>query len=195
MYESLTFENIVWFTLSFIFTIGFAIMFLFPIFNIYSKFINVENKIKNWFNKYWQKLPEQIHEFKVNLMKNEYIMTYTENIFFNALYEYLKDQEYLLFTKVRLADIFTLKPWLWKNWFWTFNKIKSKHIDFVITDTKWKILKCIELDDYRHSKKNKSKSDKVKDDLFSIFDIDLIRFDVWTYDLSKLNLELKNCIE
>lgn len=130
------------------------------------------------------------NEFIENIEKSEYIMTYTEKTFFHILNEYLKGKNYILFTKVRLADIFKIKKWKWYSAMSTYNRIKSKHIDFIITDLNWKILKAIELDDYRHSKNNESKSDFTKNTIFKVFWIDFVRFEVWkTRKIEELKLD------
>lgn len=129
-------------------------------------------------------------EYKKYLVKKNYIMTLTEKVFYNKLYDFINKEKYFIFTKVRLADIVNIK----KTYdFWAkvvFNKIKSKHIDFVITDTKWKILKCIELDDYSHN--TEKKWDLVKNKVLNIMWIELIRIKVaYNYDFNILNLENK----
>ena len=47
-----------------------------------------------------------------------------------------------------------------------FNKIKSKSIDFVITNKELKILLCIELDDKTHNQQKRIERDKLLDDIF-----------------------------
>lgn len=179
-----------------LFTILIIIIFLIPIFKIFlipifkpifkknnNEIIIKEENIKE------NEITKIQNEFLENIEKKEYIMTYTEKIFFEVLNEYLKNKNYILFTKVRLADVFKIKKWRWYNWLFTYNRIKSKHIDFLITDINWKILKVIELDDYRHSKNNESKSDMTKNIIFNTFWIDFIRFEVWKKrNIEKLNL-------
>ena len=66
-----------------------------------------------------------------------------------------------------------------------FNKIKSKHVDFVLSDLNGKIILCIELDDSTHniSKKN----DIFKDKLFNTMELPLLRYKTGhTYDFSEL---------
>ena len=127
------------------------------------------------------------------LAKKEYLMTYTEKVFFNQLQEYLKEKDYMIFSKVRLADLVDLKDqykWEAKK---VFNLIRAKHIDFIITDTKGKILTCIELDDYRHEKENRS--DQVKNSIMETLGLDFIRFKVWKeYDFSVLSLQNQNIV-
>ena len=62
-----------------------------------------------------------------------------------------------------------------------FNKIKSKTIDFVITDINCKIKVCIELDDATHVRENRQERDIFIDTLFQQLDIKLIRVPVQSY--------------
>ena len=130
---------------------------------------------------------EEVKEFIEYLSKKDYIMTWTEKYFFNLLSEHIYWKKYMIFSKVRLADIAEVKNVYTNRWFAVFNKIKSKHIDFVITDDKWKILKCIELDDYSHNKKKKW--DEIKNIVLKIINIQLVRFKVGNdYNFDILNL-------
>lgn len=103
-------------------------------------------------------------------------LTENELNFYFQLQESLKWKDFLLFANVRLADIFWVKNVRFDpKAFWVFNTIKSKHIDFVITDISWKIKLCIELDDSTHDVKRKGNNDKFKDDLFAMQNIPLKR--------------------
>lgn len=104
------------------------------------------------------------------------LFTQTEAKFFNELLTALREHNVLIFTKVRLADLVYVQN-QHKNWgYW--NKINSKHIDFVICDLDSKPLLCIELDGYSHQFKNAIKNDAFKDELFKQLDIDLLRVSV-----------------
>ena len=60
---------------------------------------------------------------------------------------------------------------------WFFNKIKSKHIDFIITDQKSNIKYLIELDWYSHYKDYQTiKNDRFKEEIFKDLWLKLIRF-------------------
>lgn len=65
-----------------------------------------------------------------------------------------------IFMKVRIADVVHVTD-ATKNWKKSipFNKITSKHFDFVITDSKLKILGVIELDDSSHKSRDRKKRD------------------------------------
>lgn len=134
----------------------------------------IDSKPKNSENKEIE-TNEEKELFKKCTKRKEYLMTYTEIKFFRQLKEYLKEKEVYIFTKVRLVDLVEIDNKESER-FSAFAKIKSKHIDFIITDYKGKILKAIELDDYTH--KNWSKTDNTKNNLFSILWIDFIRIRV-----------------
>ena len=76
-----------------------------------------------------------------------------------------------------------------------FNKIRSKTIDFVITDINGKIITCIELDDPSHVKDNRQERDNFIDELFKQLDISLIRIPVQGYyDMQEIENKIKEKI-
>lgn len=95
--------------------------------------------------------------------KIEYFFTKNEYEFFRILYEISHKYNALLFSKVRLADIIYMKN-ITKNNIKYWNKIKSKHVDFVICDSNnYEILFLIELDDSTHDKQNRIERDNFVD--------------------------------
>lgn len=116
----------------------------------------------------------------------ESLMTPTELKFYYSLIESIGTEDYLVFTKVRLADLLHIKEREDRIVYW--NRIKSKHIDFVVCDIRGKPLLCIELDDKSHNNPKSHKNDLFKDDLFENLNIRLLRISVgWKYDLSVIN--------
>lgn len=67
-----------------------------------------------------------------------------------------------VFGKVRVADVLEAKRGMnGKEWTTAFNRIKSKHFDFVVCDPKAMAIVCaIELDDKSHSRKHRSDRDE-----------------------------------
>ena len=118
--------------------------------------------------------------------KKTYLLTQNELKFYKLLKSITDKNNLNLFSQVALYEIIKSKNIKY------FNKIKSKTIDFVITDVNCKIKLCIELDDPTHIKKKKKKRDKFVDNLFKELNIKLIRIPVQSY--YKLN-ELENKIK
>ena len=75
-----------------------------------------------------------------------------EHSFFLVLKQALCDEDYEIFSKVRIADILTPDHALSRrNWNSAFYKISSKHFDYVLCDKDtFAVLAVIELDDRSH---------------------------------------------
>jgi len=117
------------------------------------------------------------------------VLTNSELFLYNLLKNYFKETNVNIFTKIRLADLVKSKYWIsWWERMKTFNKINRKHIDFIITDYSGKILVLIELDDKTHQLQERKNSDEMKNELFEILWVPLIRYRLWNYyDLKLLN--------
>lgn len=126
------------------------------------------------------------NEFKILKIKN--IFTKYELIFYNELKILLKNTNYNLLSKVRIADLIEFKDKVpYSNFIKIFNKINRKHIDFLISDENWNILILIELDWYSHNYKKTIESDNLKNSLFSTLQIPLLRFENWyEHDLEQI---------
>jgi len=99
--------------------------------------------------------------------KRRDLLTKPELKFFIKLQEYAEEQSLLVFPKVRLADI--LKPDERQNrWQAAFNKIKSKHVDFVLCDkTTLEIKYIVELDDKSHERPDRKERDAFVDSIMA----------------------------
>ena len=163
---------------------------------IYRKKRNFDKFLANEFKEeeknYDFELKTSYNEFSILKPKN--IFTKYELIFFKELKEFLNWTSFILLSKVRIADMIEAKQYVaYKDFISVFNKINRKHIDFVITDIKWKILCLIELDGYSHNYLKTKESDDLKNKLFKSLNIPLIRFQNWhNHDLSKLKNLLIN---
>lgn len=124
-----------------------------------------DNKTKEDKQKYYAELSKD-NDIQFNYKKIE-ILTQTEYKFYNQLrvnLEHVFHGSVNINFKVRLADLLT--PETKKNWKSCFNKIQSKHIDFVITDKiTAKVILLIELDDHYHEKKDRISRDKFVDEI------------------------------
>ena len=92
------------------------------------------------------KVKDLVSNYNEKYEKVDYLLTKNELKFYRILRQVTNKLGYSLFCQVALYEIVKSKDY--KN----FNKIKSKSIDFVITQENCKILLCIELDDTSHEK-------------------------------------------
>lgn len=91
------------------------------------------------------------------------LMSIAELSFFHALNKAVGD-EYLIFAKVRIADVLKPKKNLYhrSEWQRAFNLISSKHFDFVLCDPKsLAIIKVVELNDSSHQKPERIRRDNL----------------------------------
>lgn len=84
-----------------------------------------------------------------------------------------------LHSKVRLEDIIRVRRGLPEAARWAARgRVKSRHVDFLITTQSGDIVMAIELDGASHNPKNPSEADKVKTALFQAAGVTLRRFRV-----------------
>ena len=107
----------------------------------------------------------------------EYFFSYSELTFFQNLLYVLKAKwwdKYLVFPKVRLADIMETTDW--KKWI---TRIWSKHVDFLIVDKEnhADMMLAIELNWPSHWSKKQEASDDFKIEVFDDIGLPLIYFD------------------
>ncbi|MFR1972600.1 MAG: DUF2726 domain-containing protein [Clostridia bacterium] len=121
--------------------------------------------------------------------KKIYLLTSDELKFYKLLKPIVNRNELNLFTQVALYEIVKAKD------IKDFNKIKSKSIDFVITDLNCKIKICIELGDASHLKDSRQKRDIFIETLFNDLGIKLLRIPVQSYyDLTTLEAKIKELL-
>ncbi len=102
------------------------------------------------------------------------IMTPTELNFYNDLEVAVQDR-YIICPKVRVIDF--VEP-IGKNKNSNFNRIVSKHCDFLLCSRSFKPIFVIELDDKSHNNVRSQKNDNFKNELYQTIGIKLIRIKV-----------------
>lgn len=118
----------------------------------------------------------------INYQKKQYFFSYSEYQFFLILQKSLQKNynwKYIIFPKVRVADIFETNNQKW------INKIRAKHIDFLIVDTEkhFDPVLAIELNWSSHFTEKQKKSDKFKQELFDR---------TWFYFIIFYNQQIQN---
>lgn len=125
------------------------------------------------------------------------LFTPAERSFLGVLDQAVGDS-YRIFAKVRLADLFAVRPGLESNKrMQAFSKISSKHIDFVICDpANLQILAAIELDDKSHQQIKRQIRDEFVNRLFEQSGIKLGRVPAQkSYSLTEVVILLRNILE
>jgi len=134
--------------------------------------------------------PRKEQEPKVNefiAKMNDQILSNNELAFFKKLKVITDEYNLLIFTKVRLADIFKANDRS------SLGRIQSKNIDFIICDNETKPIKFIELDDNTHNNKKNAENDIKKNEIFKSMSIDIFRINI--NDIDRKLLELKDTLK
>ena len=103
---------------------------------------------------------------------SKYLLTKNEYYFYNKLKTVTEPLNLQILAKIRLADLIEINDG--KEWWALFGKIKSKHIDFAISDN-MRIVALIELDDYSHQRSDRQKRDEFVNNALSIAGYNVIR--------------------
>lgn len=122
----------------------------------------------------------------------KYLLTKNEWAFYKKIKPICDKNNLHIISKVRLADIVEVKKGLEnKEWQKYFNKIKNKHVDFILCNPEnLAIIAIIELDDKTHERKDRIESDNFKNKLFDCIDYKLIRT-TQNSDFEKILIENK----
>jgi hypothetical protein len=128
--------------------------------------------------------------------RKDYLLTKAENIFFHNLSKATENMDITITFKPRLADLLYIKKGV-VNYQSHFNKIKSKHIDFIICErNSMKILLGIELDDSTHNNSKRKDRDAFIERALKDADLPLLRFKVSNlYNIEEMRAEIEKYIK
>lgn len=121
--------------------------------------------------------------------KKEYLLTQNELKFYKLLKSITDKLNLNIFCQVAMYELINCKDYK------DFNRIKSKSIDFVITEKNCKIKLCIELDDSTHNNKQRIERDNLVNKIFESTNTKLLRIKVQNYyNLEELERAIKDSI-
>ncbi len=107
--------------------------------------------------------------------KKRQLLTKTEYIFYNTLRKKCDETHLLICPKVRFEDFIEVTEKEYRKLQKFRGYIKSRHIDFLICDSKLNILAGLELDDKSHNTKKAIQTDNFKNNVFRKIGIPLFR--------------------
>lgn len=122
-----------------------------------------------------------------------FLLTKAEANFYKYLVQIVDTEQYIIFPKVRIADIVKPKKGLSKKQYnsnlW---RTTSKHIDFLLVDKKTYLPAiCIELNDSSHNKGSRKKRDILVDNVMASAAIPMIWIKAKrSYDLNELTTSI-----
>ena len=153
-------------------------------------------KIKNRKKRQNQKRPKNQNNsyFDYSYMpyQRNNLLTKTEYKFYLVLKSKCDKQNLLICPKVRLEDFILVPLDDFKEKQKYRGHIKSRHVDFLITDNKLHILAGIELDDPTHDTEQAKIIDEFKDNLFETIGIPLFRIKTTTQYVKHIDFILQN---
>lgn len=138
---------------------------------------------------------KQMKKARLGMIPYERVENFLSPAEFNFMkhLDQIEKDRFHVFSKVRLADIVSVKSK--KDTPSAFNRIQSKHVDFLICDKlkNYEILAAIELDDSSHNRQNRKDRDQFLNTLFESINTPLIRFKVQSaYNTGKIEEHLKS---
>lgn len=161
--------------------------------NNHSTNITTSKEPNSKHNKYplWEKInnPDGTYTYKIagyskyeqqqsyNPYQRADILTPTEYKFWEKLYFKCSSHNLIVCPKVRMEDIINVDK-NHKSREMLRNKIKSRHIDFIICDSHLRVLAGLELDDKSHLSQKAQQADNFKNEVFNSLDIPLFRIKV-----------------
>jgi len=140
-----------------------------------------------------EQAPPEEENIDYSVYKKKLLLTKREYAFYKSLKPITDKYNLHILAKVRLEDIVSVSnnlPYKEKNA--ARNRIKPRHIDFVLVDQDFYLKLAIELDDNSHDTAKAQKIDQFKDKLLETTGIPLIRIrdmaDLENQICDKLNL-------
>ena len=146
-------------------------------------------KLNDKFN--WFKLSTA--EKKFLYRKNNHFLTDAERNFFLVLKQVCDRNNLIVFSKVRLADLFFIPG----NNRSSFLKVSQKHADFVLCELNHIDPVCvIELDDSSHQSQSRQSRDEFVEKVFISVNLPLIRIkNSYNYNVQELENKIKEVVK
>lgn len=148
------------------------------IFEYYNKKKNEQRRAQSNFSNFQQTTQ---NTFTSPYTINNFLLTSHEANFYKDLKPIADKYNLIIFCKLRMADILSVKPLIrGRDYYYWFQRISQKHIDFVLCNKSFIPAILIEIDDYTHDRADRQESDNFKNSVFKDTHIKLLRFRSWT---------------
>lgn len=84
----------------------------------------------------------------------------------------------IVFTKMRVADLLYIPKGTENEKVW-FNRIKAKHIDFILVDSNYKVRLLVEVDDSTHNRSDRQARDEEVNEMFRQQGLEVLHLRAW----------------
>ncbi len=132
--------------------------------------------------------------YKLPYTKQVSLLTDSEKSFYSVLNTVVDGNQYHIFPKVRLADILSIAAK--ENWHFYFNRIQSKHVDFLLCDKEsFKPILAIELDDPNQNSARTIARNEFVNNAYASADFPVLRIkSSYSYKPSDIQKKINNSI-
>lgn len=141
---------------------------------------NIFQKNKSTKNKQDETEPSNLKKDGPLPYAKKELMNNSEKAMYDVLKSFTEEKGYIIFAKVRLEDLVSVNVKEYKEIQRYRGYIKSRHVDFVICDSKKNVLMALEVDGKSHNSKNAQEIDQFKNRVFETIGIPLHRIAVGT---------------
>ncbi len=131
--------------------------------------------IKNIFRNPFAKEKEEENPYASYSLRSS-VFTQNELAFYHSLSQVVGNK-FIIFSKVRISDIFKTQNKEYSKYLSALNKINSRHVDFLLCSPKTgKPILAIELDDKSHQRPDRVERDNFVNGLFEEKNLSLLRY-------------------
>lgn len=125
--------------------------------------------------------PDNFDRLNGNYRRRFDFLTPSEKAYFKQLHAHCAALGQFVFVKVRLEDLIYIPQRItWSDRSAMRGFVKSRHIDFVVTDSECNVQYCVELDDPSHLRTDRQERDRKVERILEMAGIRLIRENSWT---------------
>lgn len=138
------------------------------------------SRFRRWWPKSWRRSPGANRQReRLPYRSRETLLSRGEAAFFEPLQRALNG-EFLIMSKVRLADLVSCSATEWRNGYG--GAISQKHVDFVLCDpATTRFILAIELDDRTHDSEDRKRRDRFLNEVLATVGIRLLRVRARSY--------------
>lgn len=119
-----------------------------------------------------------IKEDSIPYKKKKFFFTIHEKKYLPEVFKYAEEKQWVVFPKVRWTDFIEIDLYKKdKRWIYAWNKIKSKHVDFLFCDPSnyYEPVEVWEIDDWSHDRFDRIERDHFQNEILDKVGLNIVR--------------------